>query len=99
MAPDLLYLEGMRSHFIQVKRFVLPFVLVSIAACATSPTGRKQLKFMPSGQIDTMGVQSFQQMKAQTPIESDPTWNNYVKCIAIPITEVAKTYGGNVPKD
>lgn len=63
-------------------------VLTTLVAvgCATSPTGRKQLKLMPDNQMDTMGVQAFSDMKKQTPIESDASINRYIKCITDPLT-------------
>ncbi|MEK6704748.1 MAG: M48 family metallopeptidase [Bdellovibrionota bacterium] len=61
-----------------------------IIGCATSPLGRKQLILVPDAQMDSLGAQAFQQMKAKTPISSDPAINAYVKCVAKPLTEAAK---------
>lgn len=40
--------------------------------------------------MDSMGVQAFSEMKKTTKTEADPRINNYVKCVAQPITEAAK---------
>jgi predicted Zn-dependent protease len=64
---------------IRKRAFILPLLLV---ACATSPTGRKQLHLLPSSQMDQLGVQAFQQMKAQTRQEADPQTNAFVHCVA-----------------
>lgn len=53
-----------------------------IAACATSPEGRKQLILVSSDQIDAMGIQSFEQMKQDSPISKDKDIQQYVNCIA-----------------
>ncbi len=58
-------------------------------ACSSSPTGRKQLTLMPDGQMNSMGVQAFDALKKEVPVETDAAMNAYVKCIAIPITRVA----------
>ena len=41
---------------------------------------------MPDSQIDSMGVQSFQQMRSQVPSDTDPSANQLVKCVAHLIT-------------
>lgn len=53
-----------------------------IASCATSPLGRKQLILLPDNQMNSLGSQSFQELKARTPIEHDPKINAYVQCVA-----------------
>lgn len=69
--------------------------LLLFASCATSPKGRKQLMIFPESEIQTMGVESFQQIKKETPIDTDPATNTYVKCVANAITKVA---GNGSPK-
>lgn len=65
-------------------------IIVSIfSACATSPTGRKQLMILPDSQMNSMGAQSFDQMKGQTPIERDSNINQYVKCVAMAVAKEA----------
>ena len=46
---------------------------------------------MPSGQMNAMGVQAFDNLKKKTPIEKDNKINSYVKCVANAIVEVIKT--------
>ena len=57
----------------------------AIASCATSPEGRSQLKLLPDEQINSMGVQSFEQIKQQTAETKDPKLTAYIQCIAIAI--------------
>jgi predicted Zn-dependent protease len=68
---------------------VLLFPLLAAQGCVTSPTGRKQLIFLPEGQVQTLGAQSFQQIKTQTPVSKNGELNSYVQCIAKPLLEVA----------
>ncbi|MGX5914512.1 M48 family metallopeptidase [Aliidiomarina sp. Khilg15.8] len=63
-------------------------VALLISACSTSPTGRSQLNLMSSSQLNTMGAQSFQQMKEEQKVSDDPAANAYVQCLADAIIEV-----------
>ena len=71
-------------------------VAVLVAACATSPTGRRQLHLFPSGQMQAMGVQAFQQMKEETPTLSGGPVVSYVQCISNAIT--AQVTGAGAPE-
>ncbi len=57
-----------------------------IVACATSPTGRTQLRLVSDSEMDQMGVTAFQQMKSKTPPTQDARTNAYVNCVASAIT-------------
>ena len=63
-------------------------ICLVVAACATSPTGRHQLKLFSEDTIAKMGVTSYQQMKQKEPIDSTTADNRYVKCVADAITDV-----------
>lgn len=80
-----------------MKKLSLIVLILSLAACAVSPTGRKQLAFMPESQMTTMGLQSFAQMKQETPQVKDPAINNYVQCVADAITRLpeVQAHGSN----
>ncbi len=62
-------------------------------ACATSPTGRRQLTLMPDSQMDSMGVQAFQQMKTQQPSETSSTMQAYIRCVTDPLLAQAEGPG------
>lgn len=66
------------------KFFILCTVIAGLAlsACATSPEGRRQLTLLPASQMNTLGAQSFEQLKAATPIASDTATVGYINCIA-----------------
>ena len=57
-------------------------IMFAVSACATSPEGRSQLKLLPDEQIDSMGVQSFEQIKQDTPETKNENMRAYVQCIA-----------------
>lgn len=66
-----------------IKNCLLPVIIsFGLSSCATSPEGRKQLKLIPDDQMDSMGVQSFEQIKQQTPLTKNTNINQYVLCIA-----------------
>jgi predicted Zn-dependent protease len=74
----------------------LPLLLLSIVAsatlpsCATSPEGRTQLTLISDSEMDTMGVQSFTQIKQQTAITKNKNIQQYVSCIANKIIPYVK---------
>ena len=68
----------------------IPGLALILVSCATSPTGRNQIFLMGDSQVNEMGVQSFDELKQKTPIETDAKINAYVKCIAVPITQAAR---------
>lgn len=76
----------MLKHFI-----VTTFVSFIIISCAVSPLGRSQFMFMPADEINKMGVEAFDNLKQETPIEYDRNLNNYVRCIANAITQVSNS--------
>ncbi len=62
--------------------------LTLATACATSPTGRKQLILVPDDQMDQMGAQAFQEIDKETPVTKNQQATAYVSCIAKSITAV-----------
>jgi predicted Zn-dependent protease len=72
-----------------MRRLMIAFVTAAlVAACSTSPTGRRQLQLFPEEQISEMGVAAFQQLKQKTPVEENPTTKRYVECVANALTGV-----------
>ncbi len=57
-----------------------------IAACATTPTGRSQLRLVSDAQMAEMGSASFATLKQQTPPARDARTSRYVDCVAEAIT-------------
>jgi predicted Zn-dependent protease len=65
--------------------------VVGIAACATSPLGRKQLILVSDGEISQAAVASYQKMQQQVPSSKNPKQVAYVQCIANAITREIPT--------
>ncbi len=79
-------------HLKITARFVTLSVLLLVCACATSPTGRKQLKLFPENQMVQMGI-AYDQMKHQTPLSKDRATIKYVTCVADAVTrETSSAY-------
>lgn len=70
------------------KKIAIIGCMLVVAACAVSPTGRKQLTLMPESQMVVMGVQAFHEIQDNTPREKDPAINAYVQCVADAITRL-----------
>ena len=51
-------------------------------ACATSPLGRRQLLIYDDATMSQMGLASFDQIKSDMKVSSDPATNAYVRCVA-----------------
>lgn len=69
-------------------RALIPLVVLVVAACATSPMGRKQLKLVSDEQMTEMGLASFAALKQKTPEAKDPRVVAYVNCVARNVTAV-----------
>ena len=77
-----------------MRRIIIVSVLLSLlVACATSPTGRRQLKLFSGDEIAKMGIQSYQQMKQEEQIETSTAENRYVKCVADAIISASNPEG------
>lgn len=71
-------------------RRLVPLVVCPLVACATSPTGRKQLELVPDSQMSQMGLRAFQQMKSEQPVSDEPRLQRYVDCICAEVLEAAR---------
>ena len=70
-----------------MRQFFLGIFLVSlVAACATSPLGRRQLILVSDAEMSQMGAASFNEMKQKTPLTKDGKSSAYVSCVAHAIT-------------
>src|SRR4051812_18133020 len=79
----------MRRFKYYVAAALMP-VLLLFAGCVTNPeTGRKQLNLVSSSQEAQLGLQSFQELKQQTPISKDPAANALVQKVGKRIAAVA----------
>lgn len=65
-------------------QITLPVALLTVAmvtACATSPTGRTQLRLVSSSQLNEMGATAFTQMKKELPPARSAQTRQYVQCV------------------
>lgn len=76
---------------VSLRVFILAFAFF-VVSCATSPQGRKQLILFPDSDMAKLGVESFNQMKTQQPIEKEPKVNTYVKCVALEVLKNTEGY-------
>ena len=63
-------------------------VACTLLSCAKSPTGRSQLLMFDQKQVDSMGLQSFSDLKSKSKINKDKKLNQYVQCVANQIIKV-----------
>lgn len=57
-----------------------------LAACVTTPTGRRELVLVSADQMNQMGAQAFAQVRKQTPVSHDAAANAFVQCVGKHIT-------------
>lgn len=77
--------------------FISAVVMVTIAGCATSPTGQSQLKLFPDSEMARMGITAYQELKAKTPVSKDTKLTAYVTCVALAVArEVPSRYDWEV---
>ena len=69
------------------KIFTSVVVSSVLTACATSQTGRSQIIFMPDTQMNQMGLQTFDQMKKDKPINHNAQYNQTAQCVVQAITQ------------
>lgn len=72
------------------KHLALTLTFLTLYSCATSPLGRKQYTIVPDSEMNQMGAQAFEDMKATKTIERDPRTVAYIQCLAKNITEQVK---------
>jgi len=73
--------------------FIVKFVILifAVSACATTPTGRRQMRLMGEGQMDQMGDSSFSEMQKKLPVSTNPQYNAMVRCISIALLKAMGT--------
>jgi predicted Zn-dependent protease len=63
------------------KSFVAISLALALSACATSPTGRKQIILISESQMAQMGLTAFEQMKVSDRISKDQNKQRYIDCV------------------
>ncbi|GHB10940.1 M48 family metallopeptidase [Modicisalibacter luteus] len=75
-----------------MKRSAIGALIVTLAACSQSPTGRSQLTLFSEEQLNQMGAQSFAQYEQQLPVVGGQA-GKYVQCVATAITSQLNSGG------
>lgn len=75
-----------------IRIIIVVLLMLTLSTCATSPTGRSQLIFMPDDEVDAMGLQAFNNLKSEKPISNNRRVNQFVQCVA---TAITAEVGGN----
>ena len=65
----------------------LVFAAVVVAACSTSPTGRKQMIWKSDAELEAQSAQAFGQMRASVPLTTNRTTIDFVACVAQAVVE------------
>ena len=68
--------------------FLTAVAALTVAACATSPLGRRQIMLASSSEMNEMGIAAFTQMKKDMPASKDAKTIAYVGCVARNVTAV-----------
>jgi len=71
------------------RQVVLAFCLIALLCawgCATTPTGRRQLKLIAPERMQQMGDQAYAEMKKETPEVKDEATREYVRCVCKAVT-------------
>ncbi|MCO4321989.1 M48 family metallopeptidase [Aliidiomarina quisquiliarum] len=74
------------QYFVRLTSIIL--LIFFVGACSTSPTGRSTLNFMSGSQLNELGRTSFDEMKNQGTVTTDPELNAYAQCLMHAIVEV-----------
>ncbi len=76
------------------KTLLLAGSLAVLLSCSASPTGRKRVLLYDDAKMSALGAQSFEEIKQQEKIYTDPATNDYVACVSNAVTaEIPGHYG------
>lgn len=76
-----------------MKNFYLFVAVLFLVGCSTVPiTGRRQLSFIPQGELLTLSDQNYKQVLNQSKISTDSDWNAKVKDVGKKIAASAEVF-------
>ena len=70
---------------------------MTVVACGTSPTGRKQILIGSQDELNAKGAAAFENIKAEEPLASDAPTIDFVSCVANAIVEQLEGPGTDLP--
>jgi len=80
------------------KKLLTAILCLSLAACATSPTGRKQFMMVNDSSIAPQAALTFEQMKKKDKVSDKPAVNQYAQCVVQPLINEARAQYPNLPE-
>ena len=72
--------QGVSESLFKLSTAVL--LVAFSAACATSPTNRRQVVLYSEAEMTRQGEGAYRQMQSELPMSSDPRKTTYVQCVA-----------------
>ncbi len=57
-------------------------LVLALAGCATTPSGRSQVMLVEDSQMNAMGIEAFSQLRAKGTVSRNPAQQRYVRCVA-----------------
>jgi len=76
-----------------VKKTIIVMAVLFLVGCSTVPiTGRRQLSFIPSGELLTLSDQSYQKVLSESKISTDSVWNSKVTGVGKKIAASAEAF-------
>lgn len=80
-----------------MKKVMMLLWILLLTACATSPTGRKQLILVGDQQMNQMGIASFQEMKSSQKVSQSSKTKQYVECVSFAIINALPEQNKQMP--
>lgn len=71
----------MAESNMKIRFFWITSLFFLLAACATSPLGRRQFIWLPDSVVDSLGSSSFAQMKTEVTNNKSPEEQKFVDCV------------------
>ncbi|MFG6176871.1 M48 family metallopeptidase [Halomonas sp. THAF12] len=77
-----------------IAKRILPWILLVLllAGCEETPSGRSQLALVPDTLMAQLGEQSFAQLRERRPAAQDPALDRRVQCVADAVVEAARRH-------
>jgi predicted Zn-dependent protease len=70
---------GMKLH---LPLMIVSAVVVALAGCATTPSGRSQVMLVDDKQMNALGIEAFSQLKSTGKVSTNAAQKRYVRCVS-----------------
>jgi predicted Zn-dependent protease len=61
---------------------IVSAVVVALAGCATTPSGRSQVMLVDDKQMNALGIEAFSQLKSTGKVSTNAAQKRYVRCVS-----------------